>query len=68
MPWSGGAKYGSLENAEDHEYRKDPPADELSTIIAIFAAFFVWLILVAFFSMILVILLDEKDVIPFSHE
>ena len=63
MPWSSRATYGSLENGEDHECQKSP-SDELSTIIAIFTAFFVWLILVAFFSMILVILLDEKDVIP----
>jgi len=59
MPWSSQTNYGSLENGEDRESRKNPP-DEVSTMIAMFMAFFLWLIGVALFAMILVMILDEK--------
>ena len=59
MPWSIQANYGSLENGEDRESRKNPP-DEVSMMIAMFAAFVLWLIGVALFAMILVMILDEK--------
>ena len=59
MPWSSQSNYGSLENGEDQESQKNPP-DEVSMMIAMFAAFFLWLIGVALFAMILVMILDEK--------
>ena len=59
MPWSSQSNYGSLENGEDQEGKKNPP-DEVSMMIAMFAAFFLWLIGVALFAMILVMILDEK--------
>ena len=63
MPWSSRANYGSLESEGDHECQKHH-SDEISTIIAMFAAFIVWLVGVALFAMFLVIMLDDKDVIP----
>ena len=59
MPWSSQSNYGSLENGEEQEGKKNPP-DEVSMMIAMFAAFFLWLIGVALFAMILVMILDEK--------
>ena len=59
MPWSSQSNYGSLENGEEQEGKKTPP-DEVSMMIAMFAAFFLWLIGVALFAMILVMILDEK--------
>ena len=44
---------------EEQESKKNPP-DEVSMMIAMFAAFFLWLIGVALFAMILVMILDEK--------
>ena len=59
MPWSSQSNYGSLENGEGQESKKNPP-DEASMMIAMFAAFLLWLIGVALFAMILVMILDEK--------
>ena len=59
MPWSSQSNYGSLENGEEQEGKKNPP-DEVSMMIAMFAAFLLWLIGVALFAMILVMILDEK--------
>ena len=59
MPWSSQSNYGSLETGEEQEGKKNPP-DEVSMMIAMFAAFFLWLIGVAIFAMILVMILDEK--------
>lgn len=60
MPWSSQSSYGSLENGEGQERSKKNPPDEVSMMIAMFAAFFLWLIGVALFAMILVMILDEK--------
>ena len=60
MPWSSQANYGTLENGVDQERSKKNPPDEVSMMIAMFAAFLLWLIGVALFAMILVMILDEK--------